>query len=36
MKDRFIKWLKENGHALAWGVVILVSFLYYVSLMRGG
>ncbi|SVD11506.1 uncharacterized protein METZ01_LOCUS364360 [marine metagenome] len=36
MQDRFIKWVKENGHALAWCVVILVSFLYYVSLMRGG
>ena len=30
MQDRFIKWVKGNGHALAWCVVILVSFLYYV------
>ena len=36
MKNRFIKWIKENGHAFAWCVVILVSFLYYVSLIRGG
>jgi len=36
MKDRFVKWAKENGHALAWGAVLLVSFLYYVSLMTSG
>jgi hypothetical protein len=36
MKDRFVRWAKENGHALAWVLLLLISFVYYVSLMLGG
>jgi len=36
MKDRFVQWAKENGHSLAWVVLLLISFFYYVSLMLSG
>jgi len=36
MKDRFVQWAKENGHSLAWIVLLLISFFYYVSLMLSG
>ena len=36
MKDRLVQWAKENGHALAWCVLLLISFFYYVSLMLSG